>query len=47
LYRKLYETAEAAFESVTGVLKAWVSAQAIVDATVLIEDAGFRLRSRR
>jgi Xaa-Pro dipeptidase len=43
LYRKLYETAEAAFKAVTAVLKAGVTAQTIVDATALIEDAGFTI----
>jgi Xaa-Pro aminopeptidase len=43
LFQKLYDTAEAAFDSITGVLKAGVSAQEIVDATTLIEDAGFSI----
>jgi Xaa-Pro dipeptidase len=43
LFQKLYDTAEAAFNSITGVLKAGVSAQEIVDATGLIEDAGFSI----
>ena len=41
LFRKLYDTAEAAFNSITGVLKAGVSAEEIVEATGLIEDAFF------
>ena len=43
LFRKLYDTAEAAFNSITGILKAGVSAEEIVDATGLIEDAGFSI----
>jgi Xaa-Pro aminopeptidase len=43
LFQKLYDTAEAAFNSIAGVLKAGVSAQEIVDATALIEDAGFSI----
>jgi Xaa-Pro aminopeptidase len=41
LFQTLYDTAEAAFRSITGILKAGVPAQQIVDATVLIEEAGF------
>ncbi len=43
LFQKLYDTAEAAFNAITNVLKAGVSAQKIVDATKLIEDAGFSI----
>jgi Xaa-Pro dipeptidase len=43
LFQKLYDTAEAAFKSITGVLKEGVSAKEIVDATALIEDAGFSI----
>jgi Xaa-Pro dipeptidase len=43
LYQKLYDTAEAAFYAVTNVLRAGVSADKIVEATRLIEDAGFSI----
>ena len=43
LFQKLYDTAEAAFNAITNVLKAGVNAQKIVDATKLIEDAGFSI----
>jgi Xaa-Pro dipeptidase len=43
LFQKLYDTAEAAFDAITGVLKAGVSAQEIFDATGLIEAAGFSI----
>ncbi|HZQ15045.1 MAG TPA: M24 family metallopeptidase [Pseudolabrys sp.] len=43
LFQKLYDTAEAAFHAITGVLKAGVSAQQIFDATALIEDAGLSI----
>ena len=43
LFQKLYDTAEAAFNAITNVLKAGVTAQKIVDATDLIEDAGFSI----
>lgn len=43
LFQKLYDTAEAAFYAITGVLKAGVSAQQIFDATALIEEAGFSI----
>ncbi len=43
LFQKLYDTAEAAFNAITKVLKAGVSAQQIVAATGLIEDAGFSI----
>jgi len=41
LFRDLYATAEAAFGAMTGVLRAGVSAQEIVDASAVIEQAGF------
>jgi Xaa-Pro dipeptidase len=43
LFQRLYEVAEAAFNSITGVLKAGVSAQEIVNATTIIEDSGFSI----
>jgi Xaa-Pro dipeptidase len=41
LYRELYATAEAAFDAMTGVLRAGVSAREIVEASGVIEKAGF------
>ena len=41
LYRRLYDTAEAAFDAVTGVIRHGTTMQQIVDAAGLIEDAGF------
>ncbi len=41
LFRDLYATAEAAFAAMTGVLRAGVPVQEIVDASSLIEAAGF------
>jgi Xaa-Pro aminopeptidase len=41
LFQRLYDVAEQAFNAITGVLKAGVSAQELFDATALIEDAGF------
>lgn len=41
LFRELHAVAEAAFESITGVLRAGVTAQQIVDASGVIEQAGF------
>jgi Xaa-Pro dipeptidase len=41
LYRALYETAEAAFDAVTGVIRPGTTMQQIVEAASLIEDAGF------
>jgi Xaa-Pro dipeptidase len=43
LFRELYDVAEAAFRAVTGVLRAGVSCEEIVEATGLIEDAGFTI----
>jgi Xaa-Pro aminopeptidase len=41
LYRRLYETAEAAFDAVTGVVRQGTTMQQIVDAAGVIEEAGF------
>jgi Xaa-Pro aminopeptidase len=41
LYRDLYQTAEAAFDAVTGVVRHGTTMQQIVDAASVIEDAGF------
>jgi Xaa-Pro dipeptidase len=41
LFRKLHDTAEAAFDAVTGVIRHGTSMQKIIDAAGLIEDAGF------
>jgi Xaa-Pro dipeptidase len=41
LFRDLYATAEAAFNAITGVLRAGVHARELVDASGLIEEAGF------
>ncbi len=41
LYRALYETAEAAFDSVTGVVRHGTTMQEILDATGVIEQNGF------
>jgi len=41
LFRKLYETAEAAFDAVTGVIRHGTTMKQIIDAAGLIEDAGF------
>jgi Xaa-Pro dipeptidase len=43
LFRELYDVADAAFHAVTGVLRAGVSCQEIVDASGLIEEAGFTI----
>ena len=43
LFRELYDVAEAAFRAVTGVLRAGGSCEEIVEATGLIEDAGFTI----
>jgi hypothetical protein len=40
LYRRLCETAEAAFDAVTGVIRHGTTMQEIVDATSVIEDTG-------
>jgi Xaa-Pro dipeptidase len=41
LFRKLYETAEAAFDAVTGVIRHGTTMREIIDAAGVIEDAGF------
>ena len=41
LFRDLYATAEAAFKAMSGVLRAGVTMQEIVDASGVIEEAGF------
>ncbi len=41
LFRRLHETAEAAFDAVTGVIRHGTTMQEIVDAAGLIEAAGF------
>ncbi len=41
LFRDLHATAEAAFDAVTKVLRAGVSAQELIEATAVIEAAGF------
>jgi Xaa-Pro dipeptidase len=43
LFRKLHDTAEAAFDAVTGALRHGATMQSIVDAAGLIEDAGFTI----
>ena len=41
LFRELYLTAEAAFDAITGVLRAGVTAEQIVEASRIIEASGF------
>src|SRR5262245_60390840 len=41
LFRRLYETAEAAFDAVTKVIRHGTTMRQIIDAASLIEDAGF------
>jgi Xaa-Pro aminopeptidase len=41
LFRRLYDTAEAAFDAVTGVIRHGTTMQQIIDAAGVIEDAGF------
>jgi Xaa-Pro aminopeptidase len=41
LFRRLHETAEAAFDAVTGVMRHGTTMQQIIDAARVIEDAGF------
>jgi Xaa-Pro dipeptidase len=43
LFNALYETADAAFSAITSVLRAGVSADEIVQASQLIEEAGFSI----
>jgi Xaa-Pro aminopeptidase len=40
LFRRLYDTAEAAFDAVTGVIRHGTTMQQIIDAAGVIEDAG-------
>jgi Xaa-Pro dipeptidase len=44
LYRELHEVAEAAFDAVAGRLRAGATAGELVEASGLIEDAGFTVR---
>jgi Xaa-Pro aminopeptidase len=44
LYRELHEVADAAFDAVAGRLRAGASAVDLVEASGLIEEAGFRIR---
>jgi Xaa-Pro aminopeptidase len=44
LYRELHKVADAAFDAVAGRLRAGAGAADIVDASVVIEDAGFTIR---
>jgi Xaa-Pro aminopeptidase len=41
LFRRLHETAEAAFDAVTGVIRHGATMRQIIDAAGVIEDAGF------
>src|SRR2546430_15992158 len=41
LFRKLYDTAEAAFDAVTRVIRGGTRMQESIDAPRVIEDAGF------
>jgi Xaa-Pro dipeptidase len=43
LFRRLHQTAEAAFDAVTGVIRHGTTMQEIVDAAGVIEDAGFTI----
>jgi Xaa-Pro dipeptidase len=43
LYRELHDTAEAAFDAVTGVIRHGTTMQAIVDASGVIEQRGFTI----
>jgi Xaa-Pro aminopeptidase len=43
LFRRLHETAEAAFDAVTGVIRHGTTMQQIIDAAEVIEDAGFTI----
>jgi Xaa-Pro aminopeptidase len=43
LFRSLHEVAEAAFDAITGVLRAGVTAAEIVRASRVIEEAGFSI----
>ena len=44
LYRELHDVAEAAFDAVAGELRPGASAAALVEASRVIEDAGFTIR---
>src|SRR4051794_3752607 len=44
LYRELHDVAEAAFDAVAARLRAGATARELVDASGLIEDAGFTIR---
>ncbi len=44
LYRELHEVAEAAFDAVSGRLRAGATAAELVEASLLIEDAGYTIR---
>jgi Xaa-Pro aminopeptidase len=44
LYRELHEVADAAFDAIAGRLRAGASAADLVEASGLIEDAGFTIR---
>ena len=44
LYRELHDVADAAFDAVAGALRAGATAQELVDASGVIEDAGFTTR---
>jgi Xaa-Pro aminopeptidase len=44
LYRELHDVAEAAFDAVAGRLRAGATAAELVDASGVIEDAGFTIR---
>jgi Xaa-Pro dipeptidase len=43
LFKSLHDTADAAFSAITGVLRAGVSAPEIVEASKVIEEAGFSI----
>jgi Xaa-Pro dipeptidase len=44
LYLELHEVADAAFDAILGCLRAGATAQEVVDASAVIEDAGFTTR---
>jgi Xaa-Pro dipeptidase len=44
LYRELHEVADAAFDAIVGRLRAGATAADLVEASALIEDAGFTIR---
>jgi Xaa-Pro dipeptidase len=44
LYRELHEVADAAFDAIVARLRAGATAAELVDASVVIEDAGFTIR---